>query len=885
MAKTVLIDGNSIANRAFYGLPDLTNARGEHTGAIYGFLNILFRILSEEDAQYLAVAFDLHAPTFRHRMYDAYKGTRKPMPTELREQMPVLKDLLEAMKIKVVTLEGYEADDILGTLAKRAEAEGMEVSLVSGDRDLLQIATDKTRIRIPKTKGGRTEVEDYHTQDVIDRYGITPLQVIELKALMGDASDNIPGVPKIGEKTATSLVQEYGTIENLKEHIDEIGKNAIRESLKENFALAELSKKLATIDINVPLDLQLKDLAISELYTQEAYQIVKRLGFKNMLSRFEGAAEDVHSVENADRVSYTTVKSFPEADRVFSLCAKERFAFCILSDAGKIVGLSLSASDEEAFFLEGASLGEEYLLKNLRTLLLEHPDPVAATFDLKRQLHFLGAIPMEKAAHIFDCAIAAYLINPLKNDYDTEDIANEHLGMLIKGHRERFDKMSLTDALLSGEDKVRDYACDLARVNYLASPVLREKLNASGMMRLFEEIEMPLTVVLYRMEKEGILVRREELAAYSAKLQEELVQLEETIYQEAGESFNINSPKQLGEILFEKMKLPGAKKTKTGYSTAADVLEKMAGEHSIVAHILRYRTIAKLRSTYAEGLTSFIDDTGRIHSTFHQTITATGRISSADPNLQNIPIRMEEGRLIRKAFVPSEGCVFVDADYSQIELRIMAHMSGDEKLIEAYRRADDIHAITASEVFHVPLEEVTPQLRRNAKAVNFGIIYGISSFGLSQDLSISRSEAAGYIERYFETYPQVKAFIDSLVKDAKEKGYAKTLYGRRRPIPELKSNVFMQRSFGERVAMNAPIQGTAADIMKIAMINVMRRMDKEGLQSKMLLQVHDELLIEAYENEVEKVHRILLEEMTHAADLSVSLEVDMHDGENWYSAK
>ncbi|MBR6451669.1 MAG: DNA polymerase I [Lachnospiraceae bacterium] len=880
--KLVLIDGNSIANRAFYGLPDMTNAQGEHTGAIYGFLNILFRILSEEEPQYLAVAFDLHAPTFRHKMYDAYKGTRKPMPTELREQMPVLRKLLAAMQISVVTMEGYEADDILGTLARQGEAAGMDVSLVSGDRDLLQIATEAILIRIPKTKAGKTEIEDYHTQEVVDRYGITPAQVIELKALMGDSSDNIPGVPKIGEKTATALVQEYGTIENLKAHIGEITKNAVRETLSANFELAELSKKLATIDTAVPLTDPVTSHERKDPYTQEAYEIIKRLGFKKILAQFEQV-----SAGNGAEEHFRIVSDLAEAENLFDACSRaKKISFRFLYEGAEVFGLSLCAGEEDVCFLpaEGLLTGT-YLTDRIRGILTGQGDHLAYTFDIKQQLSGLD-LPIETVEeHIADCALAAYLLNPLKSDYDVEDIANEHLSLIIKGQKERFGKQTLFQAYEEDPDNVRDYACYLAYVCFRAGDVLLEKLKNTGMDRLFSTIEMPLTVCLSSMEREGVLVRREELEDNSARLAHDLSALEETIYREAGEAFNINSPKQLGEILFEKMGLPGGKKTKTGYSTAADVLEKLAPDHPFVAHILRYRTIAKLRSTYAEGLTAYIADDGRIHSTFHQTITATGRLSSADPNLQNIPIRMEEGRLIRKAFVPREGCVFVDADYSQIELRIMAHMSGDEKLIDAYRRADDIHAITASEVFHVPLCEVTPLQRRNAKAVNFGIIYGISSFGLSQDLSISRAEAAGYIERYFETYPQVKAFIDRLVSSAKETGYAQTLYGRRRPIPELSSNVFMQRSFGERVAMNAPIQGTAADIMKIAMLRIFRRLQREGLKSRMILQVHDEVLIEAPRDEVKSVHRILEEEMTGAAQLAVKLEVDMHDGTNWYDAK
>jgi len=886
--KLVLIDGNSIANRAFYGVPDLTNAEGLHTNAIYGFLNIMFKILAEEQPQYLAVAFDVHAPTFRHKMYAEYKGTRKPMPTELKEQIPVLKDLLKAMKIKIVEMAGFEADDLLGTLAKRGEAEGYSVALISGDRDLLQICTDVIKVRIPKTKGGHTETEDYYTQDVIEKYGITPLQVIELKALMGDSSDNIPGVPKIGEKTATALVQQYGCIENLKEHIPEITKNSIRTTLEENFESAVFSKTLATIDINAPIEADFTRMELSELFTPEAYAIVKRLGFKNMLSKFQpedtGAAS--LQIEENFRIEY----DFDGVNKLFDSCVKSDWAFDLVHEEGQILGLVLGLCDEQYTYIPAVNFCNSDFLTERLVSAIQSSKGTVSVFDLKKQMHLLGknadSIDMSLATkQIFDCKIAAYLLNPLKNDYDLEDIASEHLGLMIKGQKECFGKKSLKEVFEEDETSLRNFVCHNAHVCLKSSTVLKNKLSDKGMLDLFRNIEMPLAVCLFRMEREGVLVRVEELKKYSDTLNQELIKLEELIFSEAGHEFNINSPKQLAQVLFEEMNLPGGKKTKTGYSTAADVLEKMAEDIPFVQHILRYRTISKLKSTYADGLVQYIGEDGRIHSTFHQTITATGRLSSADPNLQNIPIRMEEGRLIRRAFVPKDGCVFVDADYSQIELRLMAHMSSDEKLIEAYSRADDIHAITASEVFHVPLNEVTPLLRRNAKAVNFGIIYGISSFGLSQDLSISRKEAKEYIDRYFETYPQVKMFIDNLVEDAKDTGRAITMYGRIRPIPELASNNFMQRQFGERVAMNAPIQGSAADIMKIAMLHVMKRLDDENLKSKMLLQVHDELLIEAYADELDQVKQILSEEMVKAADLKVQLEIDMHEGNNWYDAK
>lgn len=882
--KLVLIDGNSIINRAFYGVPDLTNAEGFHTNAIYGFLNIMFKILEEEAADYLVVAFDVHAPTFRHQIFKEYKGTRKPMPQELREQVPVLKELLQAMGILIVEKAGYEADDILGTLAKRAEKEKMAVSLVSGDRDLLQIATDQIKIRIPKTRGGKTEIEDYYTKDVLEKYRIEPLQIIELKALMGDSSDNIPGVPKIGEKTATELLLQYHDIENLKEHISEISKKSIKETLENNFELAVLSRTLATIDIQADILCEFEKARLGNLYTKEAYTIVKRLGFKNMLSRFE----EENTTQNHQTESFKRIEDFNEAEIVFTKCIDAPVVGFRIFAEKQVLGIALCFSETDNYFIpvNGFVTGD-YLTGKLSDLFQTSKNTVFSTFHFKEQLPWIPtAADMQFAGkQIFDTIIAAYLLNPLKNDYEIEDVASEHASLLIPDRAQAFGKLPLTQAMEEKPDDFLNFSCFYSYVCFKTYAGLLEKLQETGMQKLFWEIEMPLTVCLYRMEAEGILVRPGELKKYGTELGEQIKKLEDSIHKEAGEDFNINSPKQLGEILFEKMGLPGGKKTKTGYSTAADVLEKLAAEYPFVAEILEYRGLAKLKSTYADGLANFIDDENRIHSTFHQTITATGRISSTDPNLQNIPIRMEQGRLIRKVFVPRDGYIFLDADYSQIELRILAHMSGDEKLIAAYNREEDIHRITASEVFHTPFEEVTALQRRNAKAVNFGIIYGISSFGLSQDLSISRKEAKEYIERYFETYPQVKVFLDTLVADAKKNGYVTTMYGRRRPLPELTSSNFMQRSFGERVAMNAPIQGTAADIIKLAMLHVEERLKREKLKSRLILQVHDELLIETALNEQAQVEKLLAEEMKEAATLAVKLEVDMHTGMTWYDAK
>lgn len=879
--KIVLIDGHSILNRAFYGLPDLTNSEGLHTNAVYGFLNILFRTLEEEQPQYLAVAFDVHAPTFRHQMYADYKGTRKPMPSELREQVPMLKEVLRAMDIELVEKAGYEADDILGTLAERCEKKGMEVTVVSGDRDILQLASDRIMIRMPKTVRGKTTIENYHAKEVMERYQVEPKQIIELKALMGDTSDNIPGIPGVGEKTATKLIVEYGSIENAYVHVEEIRPNKAKESLKNNYDLAVMSKKLATIDTNAPVECDLEHAEIRNLYTEEAYEMFRRLDFKNLLGRFDSAA-----VKEQDSLFIRVETDLEEAEALLKQAAVQPAVGLELleSTAHEILGLAVAwekDGEPEVCYIPALETVTVGFLKEKTEELFAAVEKVCV-MDIKKLLKNVKNIRPEQ---VFDAGIAAYLLNPLKNTYTYDDLAKEYLQVYLSSTEEIFDTAKLPDLAAVSDELAGCYAGNMAYAVYRVREIMEQRLEAEGMSRLYQEIEIPLAFTLADMEEAGIRVEAEELKAYGERLQVRIGKLEEKIYQEAGETFNINSPKQLGVILFEKLQLPGGRKTKSGYSTAADVLEKLAPDHPIVSDILEYRQLAKLKSTYADGLSAFIGPDGRIHSTFNQTITATGRISSTEPNLQNIPVRMELGRLIRKVFLPADGCVFIDADYSQIELRVLAHMSGDEKLIAAYRQAEDIHRITASEVFHVPFDEVTPLQRRNAKAVNFGIVYGISSFGLSQDLSISRKEAQQYIEKYFETYPGIKGFLDGCVEQAKEQGYSVTMFGRRRPVPELKSSNFMQRSFGERVAMNAPIQGTAADIIKIAMIRVNERLKREQLRARLLLQVHDELLIEAPLEEVDQVQRILEEEMTHAADLKVKLEIDMHTGNSWYEAK
>lgn len=872
MSKIVLIDGHSILNRAFYGLPDLTNAEGLHTNAVYGFLNIMFKILEEEKPEYLTVAFDVHAPTFRHEMYSEYKGTRKPMAEELREQVPLMKEVLHAMGVRTIEQAGLEADDLLGTLSRRCEAKGMEVVILSGDRDLLQLATDHVEIRIPKTKRTGTEIEDYYAADVKERYLVTPQEFIDVKALMGDASDNIPGVPNIGEKTATRIIADYGSIEHAYEHASELKPPRAAKNLVEYWEQAKMSKVLATINVEADFPYDLDEAKLGNLYTQEAYAYFQRLQFKNLLSRFEmqseNALESVFQVIHTRGEAETVFARAKQAASVGALVYKQtKNVLPLFAAQAGIGGIGLAFGDQEIYCIPAeGEISSEFLLAGLEAVAGQVGQ--FAVFDLKKLLKNVKINP-DDVDKCFDVAIAAYLLNPLKSEYPFEDVAQEYLGLMI-------------DPKADEEKKI----CYEAYTAFAAADVLLGKLRETDMEKLFREIEMPLVFTLFKMEQNGVKVEGEALRVYGEQLGGKITELEKEIYELAGEEFNINSPKQLGVVLFEHLGLPNGKKTKTGYSTAADVLDKLAPDYPVVSKILEYRQLSKLKSTYADGLAVYIgEEDQRIHGKFNQTITATGRISSTEPNLQNIPVRMELGRLIRKVFVPEDGYVFVDADYSQIELRVLAHCSGDKELIQAYREARDIHRITASQVFHTPFDEVTDLQRRNAKAVNFGIVYGISSFGLSQDLSITRKEAAEYIERYFETYPGIKTFLDDTVAHAKEQGYVVTLFGRRRPVPELSSSNFMQRQFGERVAMNSPIQGTAADIIKIAMIAVDKELTKKKMKSRLVLQVHDELLVEAWKEELEEVQAILKECMENAATLDVPLDIDMHTGQSWYEAK
>ncbi len=888
--KIVLVDGHSILNRAFFGLPDLTNSQGIHTNAVYGFLNILFKVLEEEQPQYLTVAFDVHAPTFRHKMYDAYKGTRKPMAQELRQQVPLIKEVLEAMGVTIVEKEGYEADDLLGTIANIAQSQGLEVSVISGDRDLLQLASDQIQIRIPKTKMTGTEIENYYAADVRNKYQVSPKEFIDVKALQGDTADNIPGVPGIGEKTATNLIVTYKSIENAYAHVDEIKPPRASKNLKEFWDQAVMSKELATICTHAEIDYDLQEARLSDLYTPEAYRLFQQLEFKNLLNRFDDSAKESQhheciKIQEQDQVKAVFKKAL-EAGK------NGQIAFLLVLEQESLLGIGLAFAADELYFIQAEEQGqlsffEESNQVDSKELIDQLKELIGAasrvsSVGLKQAVKILDLSYDQK---YFDPEIADYLCNPLKKAYPFEDLAlSAGLGM-YPTRSELLGKLTNQEALSQKPGEFLTYLGNCLYTSYACLEPFEAKLKEEGMDQIFYEMEMPLVFTLASMEAEGIKVEAKQLQEYAAMLSDKIQILEQKIYQAAGETFNINSPKQLGLILFEKLNLPNGKKTKTGYSTAAEVLEKLAADYSIVSDILEYRQLSKLKSTYAEGLSHCIASDGRIHTTFQQTVTATGRLSSTEPNLQNIPIRLELGRMIRKVFVPKDGYVFLDADYSQIELRVLAHMSGDENLIEAYQSAQDIHAITASKVFQVPLDQVTPELRRNAKAVNFGIVYGISSFGLSQDLSISRKEAENYIQQYFDTYPKIKEFLDDLVIQAKEKGYSLTMYGRKRPIPEIASTNFMQRQFGERIAMNSPIQGTAADIIKLAMIRVDQRLKKENLHSRLLLQVHDELLVETKMEELSQVQEILSQEMQHAAQLAVRLEIDMHSGKDWYQAK
>ena len=894
--KILLFDGFSILNRAFYALPLLSTQDGEYTNAVFGFMNIFFRFLDEEKPDFVTVAFDVAKPTFRHEQYGAYKGTRKGMPDELRAQVPTLKHLLEKMQINIAECPGYEADDVIGTLTAKAIAEDIQPVIISGDRDLLQLATDTVRVRLPKTKAGKTEVEDYYAADVLAKYGVSPQAFIDVKALMGDSSDNVPGVPGIGEVTATKIISEYGSLDAALENVGEIKPKKAAENLAEFKDQALLSRMLVTIVQDAPVELCLQPP--ENMWNPEALAEARRLELKTLLKRFEGNGES----KPAPRELNIEIINKPEAAKSFFTNLQTEpgnSALQLLWDESKLVGIGIAAESGQLSYIATDS-GELSLFSEpgiSDTELLEMAKPWLESeqpkciYDFKTEAGRLYACGVALKGISMDAMLAAYILDPLHPNRTPADIAAKYLQeplqtlediLLNKGKRGK-DRRAVRDIPTETAAK---YTVSIADALLRAAPVLKDALNGSDQFGLYNSIEIPVAEVLLGMEIMGIKVSREVLANYGEILNTRIQQLTAAIYDLAGEEFNINSPSQMGVILFEKLGLKGGKKTTQGYSTAADELNKLADKHPIIPLVLEYRAHAKLKSTYVDGLLPLIDPvTSRIHSTFNQALTATGRLSSAEPNLQNIPIRMPIGRELRKAFVPREGTVFVDADYSQIELRLLAHMSGDETLITAFRQNQDIHRLTASQVLGIAPEDITPEQRNNAKAVNFGIIYGIGAFSLSEDLKISMKEADSYISGYFAKYPGVKRYLDKTIEDAKNNGYVATLYNRRRAMPELKSPNFNTRAFGERVAMNMPIQGSAADIIKIAMVNVARRLQKEGLEAKLILQVHDELLLEVPKAEIETVTGILQDEMENAVKLDVPLVADVSVGDSWYDTK
>jgi len=894
--KLMIIDGNSILNRAFYGLQGpqlLATTDGLHTNAIFGFLNILNKFLAEEKPDYLCVAFDLKAPTFRHLEFSGYKAKRKGMPPELAEQLPVMKEILDAMNIKRLELEGFEADDIIGSISLCAQQQNMRVAIVTGDRDSLQLASESTRILMPVTKAGKTETEVYDADGVAARYGVTPLQFIDVKGLMGDQSDNIPGVPGIGEKTAIDLIKTFGSLEVIYENIDKVEKKSVREKLEANRELAFLSKRIATIDRNMPTLCTLGDLKRKEFDKTRLYSLFIRLEFRSILGKFglnesdcfeNNAPEDLELVIIDDVMTLAQVASEVKKAGEASLChlldRKNVFETTL-------AGMAISWKDKNGYVRIGAGISQEQFLQQFGPIFADETIKIYG-HDLKSLIVYLKWRGIAFAGMAFDTMIGAYILNASRSTYTVSGLSQEYLGYTFESIEDMAGK-GKNFIPFSGlpVEKLSKSAVRQSRTILELTLALRELIVKNGQESLYYDMELPLVEVLADMEYRGFKVNTEGLVHFSAKLDGKIMHAEEEIYTRVGEKFNINSPKQLGVILFEKLKLPAQKKTKTGYSTDAEVLEQLAPMHEAVSGILEYRQLMKLKSTYAEGLQNVVNPvTGRIHSSFNQTVTATGRISSTEPNLQNIPIKLEMGREIRKVFIP-ENCEYLlsDADYSQIELRVLAHITGDENMISAFRNNEDIHTSTASAVFGVPRDQVTPLLRSRAKAVNFGIVYGIGDFSLAKDLGISRKEARNYIDEYLERYEGVRRYMHDTVEKGRKNGFVETMFNRRRYLPELSSSNFNTRSFGERVAMNMPIQGSAADIIKIAMVKVYEELRKHNMKSRLILQVHDELIIETHVSEREQVERILQDSMQNAVKLDVPLIADVKTGASWFETK
>lgn len=881
MKKLLIIDGNSIINRAFYAIKALANKQGMFTNGIYGFLNILFKHTEELCPDYMAVAFDLKAPTFRHKKYDKYKAQRKGMPEELRMQMPVMKEILKAMNIAIYEKEGYEADDIIGTVSRECEEQGVECYILTGDKDDLQLAGKTTKILLTVTRMGSTTTTVYDADYVLETMGVTPTEFIDVKGLMGDTSDNIPGVAGIGEKTAFGYIQKFKSIENLYEHLDdEIVKPAARKKLEEGRDMALLSKELCTIDRYVPMDFDIADTEVKEYDNELLTTIFKNLEFNAFLKKLGTSS----AAKEAELLPCTILDGCGELSEKLGKTA-DKLIYKIYQTDGAFYAFAFICG-REIFCICADLLNPDYEIINTVRPYMENPDIQKISPDIKSDMVLLDGFDT-KITNYFDIQVAAYIINPARSSYGISDIANEFTDISVPSEEDVLGtgKGRKSFDMLSEEDFCKFVSGELSATELLTEYEI-SKIKEFNQESLFYDIELPLVEVLADMEIEGVQVDRDMLSSFNTMLTQRIAQLEEHIYSLAGEEFNINSTKQLGVVLFEKLGLKVIKKTKTGYSTNSEVLEKLSGKHPIIDDIIEYRHVAKLKSTYADGLLAVINNnTGRIHSKFNQTVTVTGRISSTEPNLQNIPVRTELGREVRKMFVAKSGCVLVDADYSQIELRILAHMAGDETMTDAFISGADIHASTAANVFNVDINEVTPLLRTRAKAVNFGIVYGMGDFSLSQDLHITKKEAKEYIDSYFEKYSKVRQYLDNTVADAREKGYVTTIFGRRRYVPELASTNHMVKSFGERVAMNTPIQGSAADIIKIAMVKVHKKLKERNLPAKLILQVHDELIIEAAESCVEQVKELLTECMESAAELTVPLVADTHTGMSWYDAK
>lgn len=892
--KIMVVDGNSILNRAFYGLSRsamLTNSEGIQTNAVFGFINILSKFLTEENPEYLCVAFDMKEPTFRHLEYDKYKAQRKGMPDELAVQVPIIKQVLDAMNIKRIETPGFEADDILGSISLCAEENGMDVVLLTGDRDSLQLASGKTRIKLPVTRGNKTETDEYDYQKVVEKYGVTPRMLIDVKGLMGDASDNIPGVPGIGEKTALDLIQKFHSIEEIYENIDKVEKKGVREKLEANRELAFLSKRLATIVRKMPCISDIQQYMRTDFDKEKLYSIFKRLEFKTFIERF--GLNDTPMVEateilDIEHVAVDTVGELESCIRAIELSKKMAVYYHTDPSDNELDELCIYACEEEyapAVMVFSSGFTGDTAINVLRGVL-ESAEIKKYGHDLKKLIKYCKAKGINIKGIAFDTMIGAYILEPTRNSYTISELAEENLKKSILPAEILYDKHGRR--LQQGLDVNPSTVC-AACVTAIYELVAKyiPIIEGNGQQELFYDIELPLVEVLADMELWGFKVDVGGLKAYSRELDSRIVILENEIYMLAGENFNINSPKQLGIILFEKLGLPAIKKTKTGYSTDAEVLEQLSQKHEIVERILEYRSLVKLKSTYADGLLGILDpNTCKIHSSFNQTVTATGRISSTEPNLQNIPIKLEMGRKIRKVFIPSdENFVLLDADYSQIELRVLAHITGDPNMISAFNNNEDIHTTTASKVFGIPPGEVTSLMRSRAKAVNFGIVYGIGDFSLSKDIGVTRKEAKKYIDDYLEKYSMVKAYMSETVARGKEHGFVTTLFNRRRYLPELKSSNFNMRSFGERVAMNTPIQGSAADIIKISMVKVYNELKKRNLKSRLILQVHDELIVEAEKSELQEVTELLKQSMENAVRLKVPMTVDVKSGESWYETK